>query len=229
MLVDRPPMDFWNTLDEAEQTALTQAGRSRRFRHGAPLCYQGEPADQVLIIRTGWAKVSVADADGRERLMALRGPGELIGEMGTLGDDARNATVTALQSVTAMSVSGSRFIAFLASHPGAWQKVVRTMVDRLVQADRRIVKTGTLIGAGRLALFLLELAERNGRPFAGGGIEVPPLSQAELGSYVDASRETVARAFKDWRAAGIIATGWRQTVILDPARLRLFAESLDDL
>ncbi|GAB3663684.1 Crp/Fnr family transcriptional regulator [Actinocorallia lasiicapitis] len=229
MLVENPPKDFWTSLDEAEQTALAQAGRVRRYRHGAPLCYQGEPADQILIIRSGWAKVSVADADGRERLMALRGPGDLIGEMGMLGEDTRTATVTALQTVVAMAVSGSRFMAFLGSHPAVWQKVVRTMVDRQVQSDQRIVKTNTLVGAGRLALYLLELAERNGRPFEGGGIEIPPLSQAELGSCVDASRETVARAFKEWREAGIIVTGWRQAVLLNPAKLRLFAESLEDL
>jgi CRP/FNR family cyclic AMP-dependent transcriptional regulator len=229
MLVDRPPQDFWTSLDDNEQTALTQAGRSRRFRHGAPLCYQGEAADQVLIIRTGWAKVSVSDADGRERLMALRGPGELIGEMGMFGEDTRTATVIALQAVTATVVPASRFMAFLSQHPTVWQKVVRTLVDRQVQSDQRIVKTNSLVGAGRLALYLLDLVQRNGQPVPGGGVEIPPLSQTELGSSVDSSRETVARAFKQWRREGIISTGWRKTIILDPARLREYAETPDDL
>ena len=81
--------------------------------------------------------------------------------------------------------------------------------------------------AGRLAHYLLDLADRTGRPLADGTVEIPPLSQAELGSVVDASRETVARAFREWRAGGIIATGWRRTVILSPERLRAFADSLD--
>ena len=91
------------------------------------------------------------------------------------------------------------------------------------QSDERILSLGSHVGAGRLALFLLRLAEQSGLPEPDGGIGLPPLSQTELGSCVDVSRETVARAMRDWREQGFIRSGWRQTVLLDPEGLRKHA------
>lgn len=218
-----PRTHFWTSLDPSAQETLRAGGRVRRFRSGEHLCYQGEPADHVLIIQDGWAKVCLADAEGRECVIAVRGPDELVGELGLLTDDPRMATITALHGVTALSVARNRFNGFLNEHPDAWSKVISTVSGRLVQDAERIMAHGTQFGASRLALFLLQLAEQSGRPSEDGGTLIPPLSQTELGSCVDASRETVARALKDWRGQGLVRTGWRQTVVLDPEGLRTVA------
>lgn len=215
MRVSDPPKRFWPSLDEIEQAALREAGRIRTFRRDMPLCYEGELSSHVMIILTGWAKVTVADAEGRATMIALRGPDEIVGEIGALNQRPRTATIVALQPVTALSVPGTRFTAFLTGHPSAWPKVVDTMAVKLSEAGHRIRQYSTLQGAPRLAAFMLVLAEQYGIEDPEGGIEIPPLSQAELGSCVDSSRETVARAFRDWRGRGLIRTGWRKTVLLD--------------
>lgn len=211
---------FWSSLDAAARETLTRGGRGRRYRKGDHLCLQGESPDQVLILQKGWAKICVGDSEGRERVIAVRGPGELIGETGMLTDSPRMATVTALHQLTALAVPRQRFRAFLNEYPDAWPKVYQTLSRRLAQSDERILSLGSHVGAGRLALFLLRLAEQSGLPDPEGGIGLPPLSQTELGSCVDVSRETVARAMRDWRELGFIRNRWRQTVLLDPDGLR---------
>lgn len=213
------PANFWSSLEPAARDLLQRGGRSRTFTAGAHLLLQGEPPDQVLILQSGWAKVSVGDTEGREVVIAVRGPGELVGETGLLNDSPRTATVTALHPVTALSVTRTRFLAFLGDHPGAWPLIYRTASRRLAQSDGRIVALGSHDGAARLARFMLTLAEESGTPES-DGIRLPPLSQGELGSCVDASRETVARALRDWRVRGFIRTRWRRIVVLDADGLR---------
>ncbi|MEO5874078.1 MAG: Crp/Fnr family transcriptional regulator [Streptosporangiaceae bacterium] len=215
MSASDPPKRFWPSLDEIEQAALREAGRIKTFRRDMPLCYEGELSSHVMIILSGWAKVTVADPEGRATMIALRGPDEIIGEIGALNQRPRSATVIALQGVTALIIPGTRFSAFLSGHPNAWPKVVGTMALKLSEAGHRISQYSTLQGAPRLAAFILGLAEQYGTEDPEGGIEIPPLSQAELGSCVDSSRETVARAFREWRGRGLIRTGWRKTVLLD--------------
>lgn len=223
-----PRATFWDGLDRPARDALLRGGRLRRFRSGEHLCYQGEPPDHVLIIRDGWVKVWKTDEDGRECVIAVRGPGELIGEAGLLTGSARAATVTALHSVTSLSVPRARFNAFLNDRPGAWAKVFGSVTRRLAQSDDRVLALGGRHGAARLARFVLGLAADSGRARAGGGVQIPPLSQAELGSCVDSSRETVARALREWRELGLVETGWRRTTILNPEGLRAYARARED-
>ena len=219
-----PRETFWSSLDPAARETLARGGRSRRYRKGDHLCLQGEPPEQVLILERGWTKICVGDSEGRERVIAVRGPGELLGETGLITDSPRTATVTALHQLSALVVPRQRFRAFLNDHPDAWPKVYQTLSRRLAQSDERILSLGSHVGAGRLALFVLRLAEQSGLPDPEGGIVLPPLSQTELGSCVDVSRETVARAMRTWREEDLIRNSWRRTVLLDPEGLRRHAE-----
>ncbi|MCD0450090.1 Crp/Fnr family transcriptional regulator [Actinocorallia sp. API 0066] len=221
--MQQPRDTFWTSLEEPSRRALLRAGRPRRFRPGEHLCHQGDTPDHVLVISGGWAKVCLSGEDGAESVVAVRGPGDLVGEAGLITGTPRSATITALRPVSALAIPRVRFQAFLSGAPDAWPKVYGTLSRRLVQSDERFLTIGTQHRSGRLALFLLRLAADNGTPWPGGGVRIPPLSQSELGSCVDASRETVARALRDWRDLGLVETGWRHTVIRDPGAFRAHA------
>ncbi|GGV34977.1 cAMP-binding protein [Actinomadura cremea] len=223
---------FWDDLDGAQRAALRRAGRPRAYPARAPLCYQGEDSDHIIVIESGWAKVASATADGREIVLAVRGPSDLVCESAVLGSRQRSATVTALSAVRTLIVPAARFTAFLDAHPGMWMLVSGTFVRRLDDASRRLQASVSAQGARRLALLLADLADLSARhvpPAPDGGIEIaPPLSQEELGSCIDASRETVARALAVLREAGLVRTARRRITVRDPGVLRTFAEDALD-
>lgn len=222
-----PRSGFWNSLDEAERNALRAAARPRTYAIKMPLCHQGEESDHIIVIENGWAKVTSATEDGHDVVLAVRGPGDIVGEMAVLGNRERKATVTAISSLRGLVVSASRFTMFLDENPRAWRMVSGTFVRRLDDADRRVRASASADGSQRLAgllVYLSELSEQYERPSPDGSIEIrPPLSQEELGSWVDTSRETVARALKEWRSLGLVRTGWRRITVLDRARLDAYA------
>ena len=219
---------FWDALDDEERAALRRVARPRRYQPRTPLCYQGDDSDHLIVIESGWAKVTSSSEEGHEVVLAVRGPGELVCESAVLGGRERSATVAALGAVRALVVPAPRFTAFLDAHPGVWMLVSGTFVHRLDDAGRRLQAHASAQGARRLAILLADLAERSARLAPGnaaGGIEIgPPLSQEELGSWMDSSRETVARALGTLRAEGLVRTGRRKITVLDPAGLRAFAQ-----
>lgn len=220
----QPPSGFWNDLDEAERHALRDAGRSRPYATGMHLCYEGDPSDYVIVIENGWAKVTSTTEDGHDVVLAVRGPGDLVGESAGLGHRQRSATVTALSPLQALLVPAGRFSTFLDEHPRAWRMVSGTFVRRIDDHDRRLRAQASADGARRLALLLIDLAEHYGTPGRAGSIIIqPPLSQSELASWVDSSRETVARALKVWRADGLVDTARRKITVLNPDGLRAYA------
>ncbi|MEU5992171.1 Crp/Fnr family transcriptional regulator [Spirillospora sp. NPDC047418] len=220
---------FWDALDDPERAALRAAGRARAYRPRAPLCYQGDDSDHIIVIESGWAKVVASSAEGHSVVLAVRGPGDLVCESAVLGRRERSATVQALDELRALLVPAARFTAFLDAHPRVWMLVSGTFVRRLDDADRRLRAHVSAQGPRRLAILLAGLAEMSARHVpAGPGGEVaigPPLSQEELGSWMDASRETVARALAVLREEGLVRTGRRRLTVLDPAGLRAFART----
>jgi len=216
---------FWKDLDEAEQGMLRDAARPRTYTPGMHLCYEGDPSDHVIIIENGWAKVTSTTEDGHEVVHAIRGPGDIVGESAVLGHRPRSATITALDSLRALVLSATRFTAFLDDHPRVWRMVSGTLVRRTDDDVRRLRAKASADGAQRLAMLLLDLADQYGSTVPTGGVVIqPPLSQSELASWVDSSRETVARALKIWRSRGLVGTARRKITVLDAAGLRSYAD-----
>jgi len=220
---------FWSALDELQRSALRKAGRPRAYTSKSPLCYQGEESDHIIIIQDGWAKVTSTTEDGHDVVLAVRGPGDLVCESAVLGSRSRSATLTALSPLQALVVPAARFTAFLDGHPRAWMLVSSTLVRRQDEAGRRLEAHVWAKGTQRLALLLADLAELSARhapAAADGSVDIaPPLSQEELGSWMDASRETVARALSELRAKKLVRTGWRRITVVDLPGLREFAHT----
>ena len=98
--------------------APREDGRKVVFRAGAVLCQAGEGTSQVMIIDSGWVKVSIREGpEVAEKILAVRGQGDVVGERAALTTSVRSATVTALDEVSAMVVPAERFTEFLRGHP----------------------------------------------------------------------------------------------------------------
>jgi CRP-like cAMP-binding protein len=187
------------------------------------MCVEGEPATHLFVLLEGWVKVVSATADGHETILGLRGDGEIVGEAAGEAAGRRNATMQALDDVLALTVSYERFTVFLDAHRGASHAYRRMMAQRWSNADAMLRRRAVTSGAQRLALLLLDLAERHGSQ-ASSPIEIAlPLSQEQLGSLAGTSRATVARAFTDWRMRGFIRTGQRHITLIGLSGLRAIA------
>jgi CRP-like cAMP-binding protein len=214
---------FWDLLPHEEQRVLWSLGRDREYPPGATLCVEGDPATHVFILLHGWVKVLSAGDDGREPILALRGAGDIVGEVAGQTTGVRNATMQAIVAVRALIVGYDRFSSFLDTHPGGSRAYRHALTYRWRNAEAMLRLHAVTNGAQRLAGLLLALAERlGGQP--DGVIEIAlPLSQDELASLAGTSRATVARALNGWRKRGLIRTGQRRITLTDVPGLRTAA------
>lgn len=123
---------FWHLLTAAERAALKAMATERTFLTGQEMCREGEPADHVFLIRSGWTRVSVRTPRG-ERVIARRGPGDLVGERAAMRLGVRSATITADEIVHAFVLTTEDFLSFVRSHPRALDLVNRQIYDRLTE------------------------------------------------------------------------------------------------
>ena len=199
---------FWNALADPEREALAAAGVEEVFRAGSVLCRAGEDTSQVMIIDSGWAKVSVRDdRDNTEKILAVRGQGDVVGERAALTTQVRSATVTALDEVSAMVVPAERFAEFLRGHPRAAEVLERQVTERREEDRIRLFPAERAGAERRLAWLLSDLAQRRGGPQH--AMFTLPMSQQELADWAGTSADAVGRILRSWRDRGIIARSER--------------------
>lgn len=217
-LDDRVP--FLARLELEDATALRKLGRELAFDPRAPLIQQHEPSTHVLLILTGWTKVTASAPSGYQGLLALRGPGDIVGESSAVTGRPRSATVTALEPVRAAAIDHRTFREFIARSPAVALTLLGLTADRTRSGDRRQLEFASMSVRERLATLLLDLARTHGRR-TDDGVEITvPLTKQELAGAVGASREMVQRQLKDLRDRGVVSTGRRALVIVRPDVLR---------
>jgi CRP/FNR family transcriptional regulator, cyclic AMP receptor protein len=215
-----PAKGFWGLLTDPEQRVLSDLGVTRHYRPGSPLCLEGDPATHLFVLLVGWVKVLSVTNDGHQRVLALRGHGDIVGEIAGETTGHRTATLQAIGKVEALIIGYDRFSSFMDSHPAAAHAFRREMTKRWRDAAMTIRDLPVTNGAQRLAGLVLELAGRHGNVVAGEIHVEMPLSQEELASLASTSRATVTRALSNWRQRGFIRTGPRHITILDQQGLR---------
>jgi CRP/FNR family transcriptional regulator, cyclic AMP receptor protein len=215
-----PSVGFWGLLGDGERVALRARGREAVFARGMTLCLEGDPSTHLFILLSGWTKVLSATMEGHEIVLALRGPGDLIGDRAADLDGYRTATIRALMRVDALIVLAERFTAFLDAYPAAVRAYRRAMTQRQRELDDNLRGRMESSGAERLARLLLQLAVRCGEETRYGVTLAVPLSQADLASWVGVSRATVTRALHQWRQRGVVSTRHGRMAITDVAALR---------
>jgi CRP-like cAMP-binding protein len=218
-----PQNGYWSSLLPADRMALADVGMHLSVPSGRTLLTQHDTSRDVLVILSGFTKVMVRTSVMRHVVLALRGPGDILGEIAYVSGGLRTATVTAITSVEALRVPRADFDRFLAGSAHASNLLRRTIVNRLRDADLDRVAAASMTLGQRLARLLLVQASRYGTPTADGGLTVTLLSQDDLAACVGGARRTVAREIAHWRARGIVSTTRMSVTIRQPAALARIA------
>ena len=204
--------------------ALRTHGAERTFPRGQALFTEGDLGERVFMIERGWVTLRTHGPHGEEMILALRGPGEVVGEMSAFDGAPRTATAVAVGEVQAIVAPGRTIADVLERDVAAANDFARILARRLRESDRQRLEYTVLDTLGRVARRLLDLAARFGKDTDEGVKVELPLSQEELASWCGASRESTVKALRTLREIGAITTGRRVVTLRDPDALRRHAQ-----
>jgi CRP-like cAMP-binding protein len=198
-LIRRVPL--FSMLTSVQAEAVAGAIVKKRFKRGELIVEQGKKSNALFIILTGRARVMTADARGREVILATLQPGDHVGEMSLIDNEPHSATVRAEVQTDVLMLGRAEFARCLPENTSMAYAVMRGLVQRLRQADRKIESLALMDVYGRVARSLLEFA----RPDAEGNLFIrEKISRQDIAKMVGASREMVSRVMKDLEERGFI-------------------------
>ena len=210
---------LFSALDPEAAAALRAATTVVRLVKGQVLFSEGERGDRLYVVEEGKVKLGTTSSDGRETLLAVVGPGEMIGELSLFDPGPRTATATALTEVLLRGLGHDALRPWLAGRPEVAEPLLKALARRLRRTNEQMSDLVFSDVPGRVAKALIDLGERFGMPSASGLQVTHDMTQEELAQLVGASRETVNKALADFAHRGWIKLESRSVTIYDPERL----------
>jgi CRP/FNR family transcriptional regulator, cyclic AMP receptor protein len=207
-------------LREKTREEFLAVGVARRHPAGKTILNQGERGSHVFLLLTGWVKVIGADASGATVLLDIRAGGDLIGEMGALGNAPRSASVVACTELLVKQIPGVELTNFLLRHPDAAIEVASMISDRFRWANRRRIDFATCPADVRVARILIELCHAYGRARENRWDLDVSLTREELASLAGVALSTAEKIIRVFQRDGLVSSRYRALTVIDMRALR---------
>ena len=199
-------------IDPVEVQQLLRLSRRRRFRKGESVLHEGDPADSLHLIDSGYVSVRVTTPAGDVATLQMLGPGDHFGDLVMIAGDRRSATVTAASKLETLELRYSDLERFRREHPAFERALLVAVAQQLRRTSASLLESMYLPAAARIARRLGDLR-------ALYGSDLIPLTQDDLAGLSGATRQTVNQVMTDLRQKSIVELSRGKVRILDPTGL----------
>lgn len=191
---------LFNGVRDPELEQIASVAAQRKVTRGTVIVRAGDVTDSLYILINGSARVLNSDEEGREVILSILGPGDFFGEMGLIDGSPRSADVVAAEPCEMLVISKADFKRCLKENFDVALNIMKRLVERLREADRKIESLALMDVYGRVAKLLLEFSELHD----GQRLIRRKLTKQDIAKMIGASREMVSRVMKDLEASGYI-------------------------
>ena len=208
-------ISLFHGVSSEHLSALGDLLHQQRFVAGSVIMSNEQVGEVVYLIVEGTVKIHRAQPDGSDVVIAILGPGDIVGEMSLIDDTRRCATVVTLENSTMLWMDRASFRRCLRTMPVLSYNLACILATRLRLADSQIEALATCDVEKRVARQLSAFAMRYGRPASDGGVLIPiRLTQTDIASMVGASRESVNKIIVSYKERKFISVDLDQRITI---------------
>src|SRR5919199_3531221 len=149
-------------VDPEAAEALAKEMDIIEIRKGDVLFNEGEAGDSLYIVLSGKIKLGRRAADGRQNLVSIMGPSDMVGELSLFDPGPRTATATAVTDSRLARLKKTSLRPWLTNRPEIAEQLLRVLARRLRRTNDALADLIFTDVPGRVAKALLSLSERFG-------------------------------------------------------------------
>ena len=203
-------------LEERECREIVSCARARTFARDEILFTQGQPVRSLILLQSGSVKHTQLSSSGNEVLLWMSGTGDAV-NLEPESACGHTCSARALERCRALVWEYNRLQTLLTQYPQIRKNISIILASRLHELEERFREMATEKVAKRLALTLLRLLKRVGKP-GRGGMEIS-LTREELAQMTGTTLFTISRVLSAWAEKGLVQPRRQGVVINDPTKL----------
>jgi len=202
-----------------ERQAIVARSRRQALHPSQVLFRTGERAEQLFVLRKGRVKFGRLSSAGREVVMGILGPGDVLGLACFLPSSDYIGTAEALDRGEVRVWNRHVIRRFAHKYPQVEGNVLQITLAYVAEFADRLERLVSGTAEQRLARTLTSLGVGIGTP-SHSSIDIV-IKNEQLASLADISPFTVSRLLKQWERDGVISKGRGIVHILSPEKLLL--------
>ncbi|HBI00578.1 MAG TPA: Crp/Fnr family transcriptional regulator [Flavobacterium sp.] len=209
-------------LNKDELLKMANCKTSYTIKKGEPIFEEGESVNGIYCIKDGVCKLSKLSANGKDQIVKLVKPGELLGQRSMISDEPANLSAVALEDMEVCFIPKSEVLGFFNNNNQFSMNMMKTICGDLKDADDHMVSMAQKTVKERLAETLLYLEDTFGKN-EDGSLHIQ-LSREELAGMIGTATESCIRLLSEFNKTGLIDITGKKIVILDKNKLKRMAE-----
>ena len=206
-------------LPEEDKKELREMSHMTSYRKHEPICFPGQPADTVYLLKQGRVKIARVNEKGQEATICLLEPGEIFGEVEAMDGTPRETLVQALEPVLVCEITRENFLRFLDRCPAVGIHILKKIGGRLRDIESKFGDLVFQSAPARLAKLLLQLGESMGDREQDRIRLNVRLTHQNLANLIGTSRETVSALLSQFQRQGLLIQDRRQICLLNTDEL----------
>jgi CRP/FNR family transcriptional regulator len=207
---------------------LERAKIAHSYRRGQTLFYEGNPCTGVYCVRSAFVRLVKTAPHGRRHLLALAGPGDLLGLEAAVTSTAYGYGAEVISEGYVCQVERSEMLRLVETYPAFQRAAMSRLATDLRQSQGERAQLAGGEAPERTAHTILMLATRFGERVDGKLHLELELTREDLAEMIGVAVETVIRQLTDLKHRGILSTQGRSIVVEDPDRLARMALARDN-
>jgi CRP/FNR family transcriptional regulator len=190
------------------------------FKPGEIMLKQGSPATSAMFLASGIAKVFIEGLDGRNFILGIVMPANLILGPGVHVSNRHSYSVSALTVSQACFINFDLINQLIRQNPAFALGMLEDLSLKSYNAHNKLVSLTQKKMPGRIAEALLFFADV---VFKSDSYDMI-LSRQELGEMTNMAKESVVRILKELEHNGVIKSGHSKIEIIDREKLVMISE-----
>jgi CRP/FNR family transcriptional regulator len=204
-------------LPKEIQKTIAASATHRHFDAGQVIYVEGEPAESIYILESGWVKATRMTREGREQAMMFLRPVEVFGDIAVFTGTTYPGTVVALEDVDVWIIPAQTILDLIPRHPEFAMAVIHHLGERVLHYISLVEDLSLRSVEARLANTLLRYAELHN-----GQLIVQRRGWTtfdEMAVRLGTVRDVLSRALKTLEAENLLRVEKQAIVLLDPKGL----------
>ena len=205
-------------LNKDELLRMAECKTSYTIKKGEPIFEEGEVTNGIYCIKDGVCKLSKLSDNGKDQIVKLVKPGELLGQRSMISDEPANLSAVALEDMEVCFIPRSEVMQFFTQNNQFSMNVMRTICDDLKGADDHMVNMAQKTVRQRLAETLIYLEDTFGKN-EDGTLHIQ-LSREELAGMIGTATESCIRLLSELNKSEYIELTGKKITLLDKNKLK---------
>ncbi len=197
--------------------SITNEVKQVRFSKGELLFAQGEPSSSLYAIETGLVKITSHTRDGREQIVGLSAPGNLVVGLQSLNSERYEYSALAATDGVACKVRQRSLMLAAKTRGDVALSVIAAINAQLAYSRELMLVIGQKCAGAKIASFILLVMPQSARNRKRMTL---PFSRAEMANLLGLSEETVCRQMAELKRNGVIYAPRGKIEVHDWDRLR---------